>query len=406
MGSKMAPSYASLFCGFFEHNIIFNEKVNPHLKNIMNWRRYIDDVFFVWTGTTDELEQFHDFINSNNYQLKFTMEHNSEKMNFLDILVYKDSNKLFSNLYRKSTDRNSILHGQSFHPIPLKRGLPISQFNRIRRICSSDSDYQLQADELTKRFQQRRYKNDWISNARQKFETVTQSECLEKVKSKKTQTKINCVIQYSPLSKDLEKIIHKHWHIIKSDAALKELSEPPRTVLKRPPNLSNILVRADLPPLNQPHFLQKIPHGNYKCGHCAQCNFTRKSTSFNHPRTGKSYRIKGVISCNTNNVIYMLKCPCGLAYIGKTNRPLKNRISEHRSNIRNHDQKSPVALHFAHAKHSVSSLKYTGIEKVNSPRRGGDMDTILLQREAFWIYTLDTLNPRGLNEDFDLRPFL
>lgn len=334
------------------------------------------------------------------------MEHNSEKMNFLDILIYRNSNKLFSNLYRKSTDRNSILHGQSFHPTPLKRGLPISQFNRIRRICSSDSDYQLQADDLTKRFQQRQYKNEWISNARKKFDSVTQRECLEKVKNKQTVSKLNCVIQYSPLSKDLERIIHKHWHIIKSDSTLKELSEPPRTVLKRPPNLGNMLVRADLPPLTQPHFLQQTPHGNYKCGHCAQCNFTRRTTTFNHPWTGKSYQIKGVITCNTNNVIYMLKCPCGLAYIGKTNRPLKHRISEHRSNIRNHDQKSPVALHFTNAKHSVSCLKYTGIEKVNPARRGGDIDTILLQREAFWIYTLDTLSPRGLNEDFDLRPFL
>lgn len=334
------------------------------------------------------------------------MEHNAEKMNFLDILIYKDSNKLLSNLYRKNTDKNSILHGQSFHPVSLKRGLPISQFNRIRRICSNDSDYKAQAEDLTTRFRQRQYKDKWILNAKKRFDNVTQSECLEKVKNKQTVNKLNCVIQYSPLSKDFEKIIHKHWHIIQSDSTLKELSEPPRVVLKRPPNLNNMLVRADLPSLTQPHFLQQVPHGNYRCGHCAQCNFTHKSTTFNHPRTGKSYPIKGVISCNTNNVIYMLRCPCGLAYIGKTNRALKHRISEHRSNIRNHDQKSPVALHFSHAQHPVSSLRYTGIEKVNLPRRGGDIDTILLQREAFWMFTLDTLSPKGLNEDFDLRPFL
>ena len=102
----------------------------------------------------------------------------------------------------------------------------------------------------------------------------------------------------------------------------------------------------------------------------------------------------------------MLKCPCGLAYIGKTTRPLKTRISEHRSNIRNHDQKSPVAVHFTKAGHNVSSLCYWGIEQVKLPRRGGDINTFLLKREAFWIYTLETLAPKGLNEDIDLRPFL
>lgn len=327
-------------------------------------------------------------------------------MNFLDILMYKKQNKLFSTLYRKSTDRNSILHGQSYHPVPLKKSLPISQFNRVRRICTTDQDYMEQANDLERRFQERLYKDQWISKARQRFNTTDQKTCLERTKNKKTETKINCIIEYSPLSQEFKKIVNKYWYILQSDPSLKELSEPPRIVLKRPPNLNNMLVRADLPSLSQPHFLQKTPHGNYRCGHCAQCNFTQKTKSFNHPRTGKNYKIKGVISCHTPNVIYMLKCPCGLAYIGKTTRPLKNRISEHRSNIRNHDQKSPVALHFSQAQHNVSTLKYIGIEQVHLPKRGGNIDNILLKREAFWIYTLDTLSPRGLNEDFDLRPFL
>ena len=102
----------------------------------------------------------------------------------------------------------------------------------------------------------------------------------------------------------------------------------------------------------------------------------------------------------------MLKCPCGLAYIGKTSRALKTRISEHRNNIRNHDQKSPVAVHFSTFKHSVSTLSYVGIEHVQLPRRGGDINTLLLKRELHWIYSLNTLSPKGLNEEMDIRPFL
>ncbi len=34
-----------------------------------------------------------------------------------------------------------------------------------------------------------------------------------------------------------------------------------------------------------------------------------------------------------------------------------------------------------------------------------DINILLLQREAFWIFILDTLFPRRLNEDFDIRPF-
>ncbi len=78
----------------------------------------------------------------------------------------------------------------------------------------------------------------------------------------------------------------------------------------------------------------------------------------------KTFKIRGTISCKTANVIYLLRCPCGLCYVGKTSRPLKNRISEHRCAIRHRDPKSPVAQHFANSRHSVSTLQYIGIEVV------------------------------------------
>lgn len=102
----------------------------------------------------------------------------------------------------------------------------------------------------------------------------------------------------------------------------------------------------------------------------------------------------------------MIKCPCGLAYIGKTTRCLKTRISEHRSNIRLNDEKNPVAVHFNTFNHNLATLQYIGIEHVAIPRRGGDIDNLLLRREAFYIYTLNTIAPKGMNMYFDLKPFL
>lgn len=49
---------------------------------------------------------------------------------------------------------------------------------------------------------------------------------------------------------------------------------------------------------------------------------------------------------------------------------------------------------FPQAGHGVSTLKYVGTEQVHLPRRGGDMDNLLLKTEAFWIHTLGTLNPK------------
>ncbi len=102
----------------------------------------------------------------------------------------------------------------------------------------------------------------------------------------------------------------------------------------------------------------------------------------------------------------MLHCPCGLGYVGKTSRQLKTRFAEHRSAIRHHEPKSPVAQHFFKLRHSISTLQYIGIEAVKLPRRRGDINHLLLKREAYWIYTWNTLSPNGLNEEFDICPFL
>ena len=164
-------------------------------------------------------------------------------------------------------------------------------------------------------------------------------------------------------------------------------------------------MRTDLSPTPPRTFLDEIPSGNYKCNNCAQCGFTQKNTHFTSP-SGKKYKIKGVISCKTHHCVYLIRCPCSMGYVGMTTRPLKTRICEHRSDIRTGDLRNPVAAHFMQAGHSVSALRYTGIERVEQPRRGGDWESLLRRRETYWQYELQTLHPKGMNLDFDVRPFL
>ena len=58
-------------------------------------------------------------------------------------------------------------------------------------------------------------------------------------------------------------------------------------------------------------------------------------------------------------------------------------IREHKSSIRNKDEKSPVARHFNTVGHDVCTLRFQGIEVANPLiKRGGDRDKVLLQREA------------------------
>ena len=48
MGSSMAPSYASLFMGKFEHDFLNTQALQPTL-----WLRFLDDILFIWDHSFD-----------------------------------------------------------------------------------------------------------------------------------------------------------------------------------------------------------------------------------------------------------------------------------------------------------------------------------------------------------------
>ena len=409
MGSNMAPNYAGLYVGYLEKTKILNPVQNPFLSNIILWKRYIDDVFLLFKGTREELNNFFIFMNSCSDHLKFTMSFDFYSLNFLDLLITRgEDGVLYTDLYTKPTDRNSLLRADSCHPLPLKNSLPYSQFCRVKRICSKPTDLNRHLTNMQAKFKERGYSNAQIDNATTKIEQKPRSDLFNRRSDNKNQSTIFSTC-YSKVAENFKHVINKHWHILKSDPLLnKTFDKPPLIVFSRGQNLRNHLVKSDLPPVQTPtqRVLAPIPNGNYKCGACAQCNSTHKCQKFKHPHSGKNIPIRGVISCNTKGVIYLLTCSCGKAYVGCTKRELKVRIAEHRSTIRCKNMTYPVAAHFVEANHPVSSLHYIGIEKVSVPRRGGEIEQILLKREAFWIQSLKTLSPFGLNVDFDLKSFL
>lgn len=78
---------------------------------------------------------------------------------------------------------------------------------------------------------------------------------------------------------------------------------------------------------------------------------------------------------------------------------VKARITKHKS-TRTQQLDLPVAAHFVAEGHSVSQLKFKIIDGIPPKRRGGDRTKLLLKKELFWIFSLDTMTPRGLNLEY------
>lgn len=139
--------------------------------------------------------------------------------------------------------------------------------------------------------------------------------------------------------------------------------------------------------------------------HAAPTHMPQKSSLI--LKTGERYKIKEFINCTSTHVIYMLKCPCGLIYIGQTKRNLKLRIAEHKAAIRNGNIDYAIARHYRDRNHgSAASLRFIGIERVLPNPRGGNLVQKLLKWEAYWIYTLNSMEPHGLNELSGLSSYL
>jgi hypothetical protein len=209
------------------------------------------------------------------------------------------------------------------------------------------------------------------------------------------------------------------------------------TAHKKPPNLRDLLVKADITkpllpdkPLD-PHLIQIT---------CTRCNFSRITRTtdlektkrqFNclthiihhqhfsgnkfkpcqtptckacpdMPRTQKKINHSPPIysdtqlKCNSHNVIYALICPhCNLTYIGQTCNDIRTRLWGHRQKIR--DPKTILHRHLNHS--APEDFKVHLLQQIPHAH-------LLTLFESLYIWLCQTTHPQGLNQRFSEYPIL
>ena len=131
------------------------------------------------------------------------------------------------------------------------------------------------------------------------------------------------VVRYDPRLPKIPTIVNKHWRsMVSQDSYLKEVfEEPPLVAYTKNQNLKELLVRAKI---NQSNCRQKRKlNGMKKCGKCVACSYKKEGRSIKD----STCTINRAYNCETENVIYMLKCDkqnCMKHYIAHLNN-LSNR---------------------------------------------------------------------------------
>ena len=76
---------------------------------------------------------------------------------FLDIKLSINDNGLSTSVHYKPTDSHNYLLHSSSHPQHVKNAIPFSQFLRLRRLCSDDTDFNNKCEEMCQFFKKRGY---------------------------------------------------------------------------------------------------------------------------------------------------------------------------------------------------------------------------------------------------------
>ncbi|XP_069609775.1 uncharacterized protein [Ranitomeya imitator] len=330
-----------------------------------------------------------------------------KQVDFLDLRVSMDQNRIVTTLFRKQTATNNLLHFESFHPSHLRRGIPKGQFLRLRRNCTRTEDFCMEARQLTNRFRERGYPKKIISGAFEFSRTRTREEALQPRVRTET-NKINLITKFNNQWNDIYHILKKNWGILRSEPKLRPfIGDRPQMVARRARNLKDHLTNSHF---RRPTTKIETSHsikGSFPCGSCSICPRMIAGEGVRVHNLPTRVQSRTYFNCRTRNLIYALICSCEKIYVGQTTQELRRRTQQHLSSIataRTDRSRgkiiTSVAKHFleVHAG-SGASLRVMGLEKVNTSIRGRDPVEDLLCREARWIYELDCLVPQGLNEE-------
>ena len=177
--------------------------------------------------------------------------------------------------------------------------------------------------------------------------------------------------------------------------------------LRQPSNLKKIICRSKMYPVSRAGKLSRNCHKNApgwkKCGKGAAtcCPFALPPTNqVTGLVTGYTHTISDSVNCQTKNCIYYWKCKKSnckqfprCEYVGRTTRPFRIRLGEHKQYIRSQMVDKPSGHHFNQAGHSQSDFAGLILEHVKSSD-----PFVLKAREFHLIQKFDCYN-NGLNKE-------
>ena len=335
----------------FKHHL--ETKALKRLKNDFQiaptlYARFIDDIILgPFESDNNTFKQILDVFNSINKNIQFTGEipEPNNPLNFLDISIKIEGNKIHYEWYRKACHSEILLKEESHIPTHMKNNFITNTIKKIEKNCSTEESTKTKIKEFKNLLKSNGYSDTTLEEIRKKTERISNSKKYKKQGANKTPLIMNFINDKT--SRKINQLIHKY------DLDVQLISKPG-------PNLQQILNKQQA---------SKQLHQN-----CDICK-----------RLQKKY------NCEQRFVVYEFRCKlCNKCYIGQTARPFYFRYREHQYSINKSNDNSALSQHLitehASTDKTINNFYLSFLELYRTP-----VDCKL--GEAMWIRTRQpTLN--------------
>ena len=394
----MAPNYANLFMAEFKENML-NECEKKSGQRPLIWWRYIDDIFCIWTGGKESLNEFLQFVQnyskSKNMKsdIQFTFDQSTEQVNFLDVCVKLNQGDIMTTVYSKPTDSHLYLNSNSNHPRHVIRNIPKSQFLRLKRICSNPIDFVRKSSTYAQYFISRGYDKADIEGAIREVTKLKREDLLADQPKKKKSERIVFTCNWHPHLGRLSSFLKRNFFHLNNDRNLSEIfQEPPLVAFRRAKTIRNEVVRTDHT-ITESDNVEGI--ATTPCGKCkSTCHLISQSTKIVNTKTNRSVPVVGG-NCQSRDVVYAARCKkCDLLYIGHTGEAIKTRFSKHRWDAKNRPKNCELAKHI----HSSPDHNFDRDVEISIIKSGFKCTEDRERAEDKQACLLGCVTPMGINE--------
>ena len=238
MGAPFSPTIANIFMSIMLQDFLKTQQTHPLLI-----KRYIDDIFMIWTGPTLKLTSFLNDLNAFHHNLHFTHQQSPTSIDFLDLTIYKSLTFPFTNLldtktFQKHLNLYQYLHFTSDHPINIFKAIIKGECISYVRTSTTYETYAAMVHTFKVRLRKRNYPNTLINNTIATVKYGDRQKYLQTRQSNQHTTNPPPLYIHTPPPQYrlLKQLVLQDYHTIHFNT--------PRFITLRHPTLQNMLVRS------------------------------------------------------------------------------------------------------------------------------------------------------------------